>query len=325
MWHISKQPLIILAPMDGYTDSAFRQMVKTIEPRTIVFTEFISARDLSRSGSLADKLLSHDAIEHPLVVQLYGKSPSDFTESAKIAEQHGACGVDINMGCPAKKVVAHSHGSALMKDIGLACEIIRQIKQSVSVPVTVKTRLGWEHHNDLIPFIAQLEEVGLDAVTVHGRTYSQKFQGEANWDPIYALKKELRIPVIGNGDITNGVKAKSKLKNLDGVMVGRAATSNPWLLKEIASTILDSDEKTFERALLSEQAPHWMTYVEKTALVMAERSACQRFRRILISLIKDNGISPQLRQLAIKVESLKDIQSVFDLFIADIEDKPRVI
>lgn len=238
-WKLTNKPIVALAPMDGYTDSAFRQLVKQIEPRTLCFTEFISSDFLFFRPQEYRKFLTFTASEQPLVVQLFGKDPEHFREAALVAEQSGAAAVDINMGCPAKKVVASMHGSYLMKHPDLGCKIIEEIKKVVSIPVSVKTRLGWEDDTNLIPFVKKLIDAGIDAITIHGRTYKQGFHGEACWDAIYQLKKEISIPVIGNGDVKDDLSAIEKLKNLDGVMIGRSCFGNPWIFKEIASSLLD--------------------------------------------------------------------------------------
>ncbi|PIE88957.1 MAG: dihydrouridine synthase [Acidobacteria bacterium] len=322
MWLHSEEPLILLAPMDGYTDSAFRRMVKSIEPRVIVFTEFISARDCSRSLASCAKLFKHAPEEQPLVVQLYGKNPEEFSKAAKMAEQFGAAGIDINMGCPAKKVVAHSHGSALMKDIELAARIIEEVKRHTLLPITVKTRLGWEHSKQLIPFIKKLESAGLDGVTIHGRTYAQKFVGSADWEPIYALKRTVEIPVFGNGDITNSGEARSKLGNLDGVMIGREATFNPWVMKQAATVLLDH-AKDSGPVSLAVQIPYWLQYLQNLSKEVTERTACLRFRKTLLALMRRFHIDTQMRKKAVKVENIGDVERVLNCFVESLARKGR--
>lgn len=313
-WLDLPRPLVVLAPMDGYTDPPFRRFIKTVAPRSVVFSEFLPAQTIARKPSLAETMFKIYDDEKPVVIQLYGKDPGDFAAAAKLAEEQGASGVDINMGCPSKKVVAHRHGSALMKEIDLACEIIAAVKAAISVPVSVKTRLGWEHDRDLIPFIQKLEAVGLDSVTIHGRTYSQKFDGEADWRPIYALKEAVSIPVLGNGDVTSAAIAREKLGNLDGVMVGRGAVADPWLMEDVCLTLKDGKSEA-DRSFL-EKLPYWKRFAEMAVehWPMSEARACHAFRKYLVRLHKGLGLSPEVRSKAVKVETLAEVHAVLDLF-----------
>lgn len=253
-WKDTDKPILALAPMDGYTDSAYRQLVKNIEPLVICYTEFLSSDYFFYKPKEAAILLNAQPQEYPLIVQLFGKNPEHFAVAAQIAEANGAAGIDINMGCPAKKVVNSQHGAYMMQNCPLAAEVIRTVRKAVKIPVSVKTRIGWNDDSNLIPFIEQLIDAGIDHVAIHGRTYSQHFQGLANWEPIYRLKQAVPITVIGNGDVSSWQSAKEKIGNLDGVMVGRASFGNPWLLKEIAlylyeNKVWDSRSVTLEERL----------------------------------------------------------------------------
>lgn len=188
--------------MDGYTDSAYRQIVKQVAPDTICFSEFYSADGLVHSKRLAESALRHEVSERPLIIQIFGKDPAMFREAAKLIEAAGAAGVDVNMGCPAKKVVRSGHGSSLMINTDTAFRIIEEMSAAVKIPVSVKTRLGWDNwESHLIDFCKGLENAGAKLISVHGRTYQQAFDGRADWTGIYELKKHLGIPVIGNGDV----------------------------------------------------------------------------------------------------------------------------
>ena len=314
MWPRHPQPLVILAPMDGYTDPPFRRFIKRVAPRSIVFSEFLSAKTVRQKPSLAKDWFKIYPDEEPVIIQLYGKDAHDFKVAGKLAEDQGAAGVDINMGCPAKKVVAHQHGSALMKEIDLSCEIIAQLKQAINVPVTVKTRLGWEHHHDLIPFAKRLQDAGLDGITIHGRTYEQKFNGTADWGPIYDLKEALDIPVFGNGDIATVEDASSKLNNLDGVMIGRGAVADPWLLSRVCSLFYDEKPDIRQRSF-QEKAPFWLTFAEMTVSNGTDEfRACCTLRKYLARLVKELGLPIEFRRKATSVSSLKEIEAVLQLF-----------
>jgi len=226
-WADVKRPIVCLAPMDGITNSPYRQIVRSLSKDVILFSEFTSVDGLVRS-EIVRKKLKYEPLEHPFFMQLFGNSPENFSKASKMVEENGIWGVDINMGCPSKKIVNSQHGSALMKSPDKACRIIESIRKNCSLQVSVKTRLGWKDENNLINFGKILESAGASLITIHGRTYDQAFKGKSNWEPIYELKKNLSIPVIGNGDIQDYSHGISKLENLDGFMIGRAAIGNPW-------------------------------------------------------------------------------------------------
>lgn len=239
-WDKIKKPIVCLAPMAGWTDSAYRQIVKKLCPGIICFSELISVDAIVHGNKKTIKMLEFDKNEHPLIVQLFGKTPKFFVEAGKKLEKMGVAGIDINMGCPAKKVTKASHGSALLKDPTLAFEIVRQLANSLKIPISVKTRIGYEKYDEknFLDFVKNIEKAGAKAITIHGRTKNQEFSGKADWDPIYSIKKYLKIPVIGNGNIDSPLIAKKRLKNpkygvtLDGIMIGRASFGNPWILSQ---------------------------------------------------------------------------------------------
>ncbi|MCK9272722.1 tRNA-dihydrouridine synthase family protein [Candidatus Gracilibacteria bacterium] len=225
---VEKGPIAALAPMDGFTDSAYRQIVKGVNSNVICFSEFFSADGLVHSKFLADSVLPHAKIEEPLIIQIFGKDPEMFAKAALVIEKYNITGIDINMGCPAKKVVKSGHGSGLMINVDTAYRIVEALTKATKLPISVKTRLGWENPENLIDFAKGLEAAGANLITVHGRTYKQAYSGTANWEPIYELKKQLKIPVIGNGDVRNYDDGMKKIGNLDGFMIGRASFGNPW-------------------------------------------------------------------------------------------------
>jgi tRNA-dihydrouridine synthase B len=196
-----KWPIVALAPMDGYCDSPYRQIVKKIAPHTVVFSEFYSADGLVHSKELQRKALTHSTSEYPLIIQIFGKDPLMFREAAKIIEGYGITGIDINMGCPAKKVVKSGHGSSLMINRDTAFRIVEEMANAVKIPISVKTRLGWENSDLLVDFVKWLENAGANLISVHGRTYKQAFTGKADLTGIYELKQHVNIPVVCNGDV----------------------------------------------------------------------------------------------------------------------------
>lgn len=309
MWFELDRKMVLLAPMDGYTDPPFRRFIKTVAPDAVVFSEFLSAKNVFAKPKLADSLFVVYPDEFPVVIQLYGKEPRHFALAAHLAEERGAMGIDINMGCPAKKVVAHQHGSALMKNIDLACEIVAAVKRAVKVPVSVKTRLGWDDESKLIPFVRQLVDAGLDAITVHGRTYRQRFEGEANYQPIYDLKNAVSIPVFGNGDIDSVDKAQRRLGNLNGLMIGRAAVTDPWLMRDLCDVLhlgMRPQARRFE-----DKVGLWKRFAELAVSGGVELYACRAFRKYLCKLVRELGV-PEIRKDAVRVETLTQIHGVLD-------------
>lgn len=167
----------------------------------MVFSEFYSADGLVHSKELQRKALTHSTSEYPLIIQIFGKDPQMFAEAARIIEGYGITGIDINMGCPAKKVVKSGHGSSLMINRDTAFQIVEEMSKAVKIPISVKTRLGWDNHELLVDFVQGLENAGANLISVHGRTYKQAFTGSADFTGIYELKQHVNIPVIANGDI----------------------------------------------------------------------------------------------------------------------------
>jgi tRNA-dihydrouridine synthase B len=314
-WHTAQRPIVALAPMAGVTDAAYRQFIKHICPEAIVFTEFLSTDAIRYGAKKTMKMMEFDAaIERPFIVQIFGNDRDHFIHSCKVVEEMGADGIDINMGCPAARVVSSCHGSALIRKPELAADLVHAAVSAVKIPVSVKTRLGWENAETLIPFCKALESAGASALTIHGRTYKGKFSGEADWEPIYALKKEMSIPVIGNGDINEASDALEKIKNLDGVMVGRGTMGNPWLLKEItdafsgkrhASTTLSMTPQT-----LAEKIPFILMHCELSVKYKGEKRGILEMRKHLAGYIKGFDGAKEIRMRLMESEKIADVQKI---------------
>lgn len=226
---------IILAPMAGVTDKAFRTVTKPFGA-ALMYTEMVSGKALMFGSQKTKQLLLTNDCEGLVAVQLFGHESEVLCETAKCAVSGGARIIDINMGCPAPKIVGNGDGSALMKNPRLAGEIISAVRKGISVPLTVKIRSGWDENSQNAVELAKIaEESGADAITIHGRSRAQFYSGKANLDIITEVKDAVKIPVIGNGDITDGKSAKHMLDftKCDGVMIGRAAQGNPWIFREV--------------------------------------------------------------------------------------------
>jgi nifR3 family TIM-barrel protein len=237
---IGEKP-VLLAPMEDVTDPSFRLICREMGA-SMVYTEFVSAEALIRNINSTTRMLSVNDAERPVVIQIYGREPEAMTEAAKIVEQAGPDIIDLNFGCPVKKVAGKGAGAGMLRDIDKMLDITRRVVNAVSLPVTAKTRLGWDCENKIICDLGpRLQDCGIKALAVHGRTRSQMYTGEADWTLIKALKADPRmeIPIIGNGDVTTPQQAAARFEEtgVDAVMVGRGAIGAPWIFREMRSFI----------------------------------------------------------------------------------------
>ena len=235
---------IILAPMAGVTDKAFRLITKPFGP-ALMYTEMVSGKGLLYKNKRTEVLLEVLNFEKPTAAQIFGHEPEVMSEIAERSLEFGADMIDINMGCPAPKIVNNGDGSALMKNPELAGKIISAVRKSVNCPMSVKFRLGWDDDSiNAVEFAKTAENNGADAITIHGRTRAQFYSGKANLEIIKKVKEAVKIPVIGNGDVHDGKSAKYMLDytGCDGIMIGRAAQGNPWLFSSVLHYLKTGDE-----------------------------------------------------------------------------------
>ncbi len=239
---------VLLAPMEDVTDASFRILCKE-QGADMVYTEFIPSDGLIRDAQKAIDKMKTSEEESPIGIQIYGNNPEAMVEAAKMADNavqiaggHGCDLIDINFGCPVNKIAGRGAGSGMMKEPDKMVMITKMIVDAVKKPVTVKTRLGWDEKSKIIPELAErLQDVGIKALTIHGRTRCQMYKGEADWTLIGEIKNNprIKIPIIGNGDITTPEKAKEYFDKygIDGIMIGRASFGRPWIFHEVKEYI----------------------------------------------------------------------------------------
>jgi len=233
-------PPLALAPMAGITDLPFRRICRRMGAGFVV-SEMVASRAVHQGHWKTERIATIADDERPVAIQVAGAEPAFVAEAARWAERKGADWVDINMGCPVKKICNQMAGSALLRDERRVAAILEAVVRAVNIPVSLKIRTGWDESSKNVERIAKIaEECGISLLTVHGRTRAQMFRGQANWEDIGRAKAAVKIPVIGNGDIVDGESARKMLaiSGCDGVMIGRAAQGNPWIFAEVKAVLL---------------------------------------------------------------------------------------
>lgn len=257
-------------------------------------------------------MLDWDPTEFPLIMQLFGKEVEFFVEGGKILEEMGVAGIDINMGCPTCKITSNECGSALLKNPQLAAEIVYALSRAVSVPVSVKTRLGFDCYEEkrFLDFCTGVQDAGAKLLTLHGRTRKQAFSGVADWEPIYMAKRLLKIPVIGNGDIVSVEDVFTRLQTLDGVMIGRATLGNPWLIAEIVAAIRG---ETYVRPKdIWEKLPLIRDHFALAVETMGEQHGMKEMRKHLAAYFKGFFGASGYTQKVMEARSAAQVVAVFD-------------
>ena len=314
---------VMLAPMEDVTDASFRLICKE-QGADMTYSEFVSADALIRSIAATTRKLHIAEGERPTAIQIYGREVEPMVEAAKIVEEAKPDILDINFGCPVKKVAGKGAGAGMLRDIPKMLEITAAVVKAVNIPVTVKTRLGWDCNSIVITDLAEaLQDCGIQALTIHGRTRSQMYTGEADWTLIGEVKRNprMRIPVIGNGDITTPQRAKEcfDLYGVDAIMIGRASFGRPWIFKEVKHYLETGEE-------LPPLSSGWKLdvlrqEVEDSVRLLDERRGILHVRRHLAASPLFKGI-PNFRETRIAMLRAETKEELFGIFAAIEEQLP---
>ena len=311
---------VFLAPMEDVTDIAFRLMCKRFGA-DMVYTEFVSSDALIRNVDSTERKLTVSDEERPVAIQIYGKDVDAMVEAAKICEAAGPDLIDINFGCPVKRVAGKGAGAGLLRNIPLMLDITRAVVNAVRIPVTVKTRLGWDCDNLIIKDLSEkLQDCGIAALTIHGRTRSQMYTGQADWTLIGQVKDNPRIhiPIIGNGDVTSAEICKEKFEQyrVDAVMIGRASIGRPWIFREVkhylqTNELLPAESFTWYMDILKQQV---LQSVER----LDERRGILHIRRHLALTPIFKGIA-DFKHTRIEILRAETVEKLFQI----IDDIPN--
>lgn len=307
---------LFLAPMEGVTDISFRLMCKEFGA-DMVYTEFVSADALIRHINKTEAKLNISDEERPVAIQIYGREPGPMADAAKICEEAKPDIIDINFGCPVKRVAGKGAGAGLLRNIPQMLAITRAVVESVKIPVTVKTRLGWDNDSRIIETLAEeLQDCGIAALTIHGRTRSQMYTGNADWSLIGSVKANprIKIPIIGNGDITTAEAACSHFREYvtDAIMIGRGAIGNPWIFRDIRGYIDDPDN--YKPLTPPEKMEVLRRQMRESIERLDERRGILHIRRHLAATTLFKGI-PNFRDTRIamlRAETSDELMSIFD-------------
>lgn len=305
---------VLLAPMEDVTDPAFRLMCKRFGA-DMVYTEFVSADALIRSVNKSMQKLNINEQERPVAIQIYGRDVDTMVEAARIVEQAHPDILDINFGCPVKRVAGKGAGAGMLQNVPLMLDITRAVVNAVNIPVTVKTRLGWDNDHKIIVTLAeQLQDCGIEALTIHGRTRAQMYTGEADWTLIGEVKNNphIHIPIIGNGDVTTPQRAAECFDRygVDAIMIGRASFGRPWIFKEVKHYLETGEELTTLNA--SWKLNVLRQEVTDSVAMLDERRGILHVRRHLAASPLFKGI-PNFKETRIAMLRAETVDELFGI------------
>jgi tRNA-dihydrouridine synthase B len=308
---------LFLAPLAGYTNLPFRILIRELGGVGFCTTDLVNARSLLERNRKAWQLVESNPSDHPLSVQLYGTVPEEMRDAALLLHAHDVDIVDVNMGCPARKVCRHGGGSALLADGQKAIQLMKTVVEAVRIPVTCKMRLGWDDANITAPELAAaFEDVGVAAITIHGRTRQQGFAGHVNLAGIRSVVKAVkRIPVIGNGDITTPQAAKRMFDETGcaAVSIGRGAFYNPWIFRQTSHYLVTgellsgpsfSDRLAFVRKHLDRMVQHY-----------GEEHGCRQFRKVALQYSRQFGPNKEFDRRVVKLSSRAEFDEILEVYL----------
>jgi tRNA-dihydrouridine synthase B len=310
---------LFLAPMEDITDPSFRMVCK-INGADVMYTEFISSDGLIRDGQKSVRKLDIYDFERPIGIQLYGHITDAMVKAALMAEEARPELIDINFGCPVKKIANRGAGAGMLRNLPLMLEMTQAIVKSVKLPVTVKTRLGWDNESKNIVDVAEsLQDVGIKALTIHGRTRMQMYKGEADWTLIGAVKNNprMKIPIIGNGDIDGPVKAKEMFERygVDGIMIGRASVGRPWIFRDIKHFITTGE--LLPEPSVNEKADIALFHLDKSLEYKEGKRAIYEMRRHLSNYFK--GL-PHFKEIRLRLLTAVEVDDI-KIIISEIRQR----
>lgn len=309
---------VFMAPMAGITDKPLRKLVSGIGEGNMV-SEMVAINAIQRKNPKTYRIADVKDENYPVIVQLVGGNPELFREAAQLVEELGAYSIDINMGCPVKKIVNNNSGSALMKDLPLASKIIEETVKATKLKVSVKFRKGWDNnHVNAVEFAKMCEESGASYITIHGRTRSDFYSGSADWDIIRQVKDAVKIPVVGNGDITSAYDAKKMIEEtgVDGVMIGRSGLGNPWLISQTHKYLTSGTEPS--PIPVSEIKSFMLKHIEALREYYGAEMGLAISRKFVCWYCKNLRDAKRFREIYTKIndyqQALEAIDNYFDSF-----------
>lgn len=315
---------VIMAPMAGITNMAFRKIVKEFGAG-LVYSEMVSDKAICYGNQKTIEMLQVDEGEHPVSIQLFGGEVESMVEAAKFIDQHSNCDIiDINCGCPVNKVLKANAGSKLLQNPQLIYDIVSNIVKNVSKPVTVKIRSGFDkEHINAVEIAKLIEKAGASAIAIHGRTRSQMYEGKADWSIIADVKAAVKIPVIGNGDIKSVDDAKRMLAqtNVDAVMIGRAALGNPWLIKQVVESLKTGEE--ILEPTYQEKIAQCLAHAKKLMEIEPEKVAMFQMRGHAPWYIKGLKSSARVKNELSKIDTYEQLETIlaeYKLYLDEISN-----
>lgn len=316
--NIEINPPLVLSPMAGVTDYSFRRLIKRRGGIGLTVSEFISVEGLTRNNPKAKRQMRFDAEERPFAVQIFGGQPERMAIGAEMAEEIGADILDVNCGCPAPKVVKSGGGSGLLKDLPRLETILKEIKKSISIPLTLKLRTGYSDSTINCVEVAQMaESVGVEHIQLHGRTKEQGYKGLANWDLVKAVKENVSIPVSGNGDVTSIENAIKRFNETgcDGILIGRGAMQNPWIFRQIQDV---SDGREAYQPSLEEKQAVLLEFFELLREDMPELPAIGKMKQLAGQFTKGLVGGAQFRQTLYHSHSVQEVLDNIGIYFSTV-------